>query len=209
MIVNRMGASLRVGFASKCYAIGGNRLRCCRTIPTPTAGIGTPASPAVKSVTTDRRGAQQGPVRQRPIPPPMHQQLVPAADPDQQPAVAVRRRRVLPILARPRDPPSDPLRRAGSRRGRSDRHPGTSRRSASLLPKGCCRPLGWSARWLGDLRERGVGDGAVGRHADHPVAKPGRADPERGVEPVEVDERQQCGDLDELLVAEVLLHLSE
>jgi len=45
MIVNRMGASLRFGFASKHYEIGGKRPRCCKTIPTPITGIDTGFKP--------------------------------------------------------------------------------------------------------------------------------------------------------------------
>jgi hypothetical protein len=60
---------------------------------------------------------------------------------------------------------------------------------------------------LSDPCQRWVGGGAVWRHADHAFAEPGRADPEGGVEPVEVDDRQQRGELDELLVVEVFLHL--
>jgi hypothetical protein len=41
------------------------------------------------------------------------------------------------------------------------------------------------------------------------LAEPGWADPEGGVEAVEVDDRQVRGDLYELLLAEVLLHLVE
>jgi len=50
---------------------------------------------------------------------------------------------------------------------------------------------------------------AVGRHADHPLAEARRADPERRVEPVQVDDRQQRGELDQLPVAEVPLHPRE
>src|SRR5918996_4350888 len=49
----------------------------------------------------------------------------------------------------------------------------------------------------------------IRRQADHPLGEAGRSDPEGGVEPVEVDDRQVRGDLDQLLVAEVLLHARE
>src|SRR5262249_50087291 len=46
-------------------------------------------------------------------------------------------------------------------------------------------------------------------NADPPLAEARGADPERRVEAVEVDERQQRGELDDLLVAEVLPHPGE
>ena len=69
------------------------------------------------------------------------------------------------------------------------------------------RACGGAVR-LGDPRQRGVG-GAIWRDADHPIAEPGGADPEGGVEAVEVDERQERGDLDKLRIAELLLDLGE
>jgi hypothetical protein len=45
MIVNRIEASLRFGFASEHYEIGGNRPRCSTTIPTSITGIDTGFNP--------------------------------------------------------------------------------------------------------------------------------------------------------------------